>query len=76
MNLTTSNVTINTEANDGDEIEETQNVALHSSESSRAPKRKKNENDNVERELIEILNRNLDKKILKTMKILFFSYLW
>lgn len=75
MNLTTSNVTINTEANDGDKIEKTQNVALHSSESSRAPKRKK-KNDNVERELIEILNRNLDKKILKTMKIAFFSYLW
>lgn len=62
VNSTTSNVTLNSETNNGDGIEEVQNIAVHS-DPSWAPKRnKKNTNDDVGKELIGILNKNLETK--------------
>lgn len=63
MDSTTSNDTIDTEIKVENEVEEAQNIAIHSSDSSRAPKNnKRNKNDDVGREVIGILNRSLEKK--------------
>lgn len=63
VNLTSSNITSNTEINNEDEIVEGQHTTAHPSDSSWVPKRnKKNKNDDIGRELIGILNKNLETK--------------
>lgn len=59
VNLTLSNVTFNTKRKNRDEIKEAQNIAVYSS----VPKSNKtNKIDNIGRELVGILNRNLETK--------------
>lgn len=62
VNSTSSNITSNTEINNEDEIVE--HTTAHPSDSSWVvPKRnKKNKNDDIGRELIGILNKNLETK--------------
>jgi len=63
VNSTTPNITFNAEENNQDETEEVQHIAVYSSDSSCSPKiNKKSKNDNVGRELIGILSKNLETK--------------
>lgn len=63
VNSTTSNINSNTEINNEDEMVEGQETDAHPSNSSWVPKRnKKNKNDDISRELIGILNKNLETK--------------
>ncbi|XP_060875270.1 uncharacterized protein LOC132948688 [Metopolophium dirhodum] len=63
VNLISSNITSNIETHNEDEIVEGQRTAAHPSDSSWVPKRnKKNKNDDIGRELIGILNKNLETK--------------
>lgn len=62
VDTTTSNVAIDTEKNK-EVVENAHNNAAHSSDYSRPQKKKKvNKNDDIGRELIRILKRNLEKK--------------
>jgi len=60
VNLTTSNITFNAKAYNGDEIEKPKHIAVHSSDSSWAPKKSKN--NYVGKELLGILSKNLETK--------------
>lgn len=77
VNSTTSNITTNTEINNEDEMVESEHAAAHPSNSTWVPKRnKKNKNDDIGRELIGILNKNLEtKNVDDDEDRLFFLYL-
>lgn len=77
VNLTSSNITSNTEINNEDEIVEGQHTTAHPSDSSWVPKRnKKNKNDDIGRELIGILNKNLETKNVGDDEDRLFLCLW